>query len=432
MAEIDPVAVATTVAELARAEHFTAIEELFAPRLRAVVSGGTVRVGWNTEIARIGAVERIGEPETESIDAELVRVSVPVDCERGGLTLIVSVDGAGQLHGIRLAPPAGAWTPPDYARPKRFVEQDITVGDGSTAVPGTLTLPRGKGPFPGAVLLASGPTNRDQTVGPNKPFKDLAWGLAGRGIAVLRFDKVNHVHGAFAGEPDFTMVREYLPTTIAAVHALQRHSRVNADRVFVIGHSGGGKAAPRVAAAEPSIAGVVVMAGDTVPLPRAAVRVANYLAGLDPGPHTAATVESITRQAAAVESPRLSSATATSELLFGWPASYWLDLRAYDPVETAAALGKPILVVQGRRDYQVTVEDDLPGWVSGLAACADARIQIYDAVDHMFFPGTGASTPAGYQVPNHLDAAVVSDIADWLTAGRRESLLARLARKFGR
>ncbi|MFB7716285.1 alpha/beta fold hydrolase [Nocardia sp. NPDC056100] len=432
MAGTDPAAIATTVAELARAERFSAIEELFAPRLRAVVSGETVRVGWNTEIARIGAVREIGSPGTESIDAELVRVSVPVECERGGLTLIVSVDGAGQLHGFRLAPPAGSWTPPDYATPKRFAEQEITVGDGVTAVPGTLTLPRGKGPFPGAVLLASGPTDRDQTVGPNKPFKDLAWGLASRGIAVLRFDKVNYVHGELAGEPEFTMVSEYLPTTIAAVHALQQHSRVDSERVFVVGHSGGGKAAPRVAAAEPSIAGVVVMAGDTVPLPRAAVRVANYLAALDPGPHTTATVESIGRQAAAVESPQLSPATATSELLFGWPAAYWLDLRDYDPVETAAALGKPVLVVQGGRDYQVTVEDDLSGWRSGLAERADVQIKIYDADDHMLFPGTGPSSPAGYQVPNHLDAAAVADIADWLNGGRRPGPLARLAWKFGR
>ncbi|MFB8002555.1 hypothetical protein [Nocardia sp. NPDC056000] len=432
MAGTDPAAIATTVAELARAEHFSAIEELFAPRLRAVVSGETVRVGWNTEIARIGAVREIGAPGTESIDAELVRVSVPVECERGGLTLIVSVDGAGQLHGFRLAPPAGSWTPPDYATPKRFAEHEITVGDGVTAVPGTLTLPRGKGPFPGAVLLASGPTDRDQTVGPNKPFKDLAWGLASRGIAVLRFDKVNYVHGEVAGEPEFSMVAEYLPTTIAAVRALQQHSRVDSERVFVVGHSGGGKAAPRVAAAEPSIAGVVVMAGDTVALPRAAVRVANYLAALDPGPHTTATVESIGRQAAAVESPLLSPTTATSELLFGWPAAYWLDLRDYDPVETAAALGKPVLVVQGGRDYQVTVEDDLSGWRSRLAERADVHIKIYDADDHMFFPGTGPSSPAGYQVPNHLDAAVVADIADWLNGGRCPGPLARLARKFGR
>ncbi|MRH87559.1 alpha/beta fold hydrolase [Nocardia sp. SYP-A9097] len=429
MAETDPVAIATTVAEWARDERFTEIEELFAPRLRAVVSAETVGVAWT---ARVGTVQTIGAAATEPLDGELVRVSVPVNCERGELTLVVSVDSAGQLHGIRLAPPAGAWEPPGYATPKRFTEQEVSLETDAGSVPGTLTLPRGRGPFPGAVLLASGPTDRDQTVGPNKPFKDLAWGLASRGIAVLRFDKLNFVHGQLATAPDFTMVEEYLPTTIAAVHTLQQHSSVDPAQVYVVGHSGGGKAAPRVAAAEPSIAGVVIMAGDTVPLPIAAVRVANYLAALDPGPHTTATLESITAQAAAVENPDLSLSTPTSELLFGWPAAYWLDLRTYHPAEAAAALNKPTLLLQGTRDYQVTVHDDLPAWQQALATNPEARITLYPTADHMFFPGTGPSTPTSYQSPNHVAPTVITDIANWLTRTRPRNPPTRLISKLRR
>lgn len=432
MTETNPVTVAMTVAELASAEHFADLEELFAPRLRAAISAETVEVAWAAEIARIGAVRDLGAAITEPIDAELTRVSIPITCERGALTLVVSVDGAGQLNGIRLSPPVGAWTPPGYATPKRFTEHEIAVGPGPTEVPGTLTLPRGRGPFPGAVLLASGPTDRDQTVGPNKPFKDLAWGLASRGIAVLRFDKVNFTHGHLATEPDFTMVQEYLPTTIAAVLALQQHSSIDSSRVYVIGHSGGGKAAPRVAAAESSIAGLVIMAGDTAPLPRAAVRVAKYLAALDPGPHSTAALDSITRQARAVEHPDLSPTTPASDLLFGWPAAYWLDLRTYNPAETAAALNKPILLLQGARDYQVTTTDDLPAWQQALADTPDAVIRRYEADDHMFFPGTGPSTPTAYQTPTHLDPAVVIDIAAWLNRGRKPGLGERITSRFRR
>ncbi|GHG45185.1 MULTISPECIES: alpha/beta hydrolase [Amycolatopsis] len=409
----DTAVVARAVVDLTAAGRFTEVEERFAPRLRAAASAGTLRVGWETEIAKTGPVRAVGTPVSEPPAAGLVRVSVPVTCERGGLTVIMSVDDAGLLHGLRLAPPsATSWEPPPYAEPDRFTEHEVTVGTGPLSVPGTLTVPRGRGPWPGLVLLASGPADRDLTTGPNKPFRDLAWGLASRGVAVARFDKVTHVHPETGSAPGFTMADEYVPHATAAVRLLQERPDVDPARVFVLGLSGGGKAAPRVAAAEPSIAGVISLAGDTLPLPQAAVRVARYLAELDPGPATTAVAESVARQAALVESPGLSPA---ADLLFGWPASYWLDLRDYDPVATAAALDKPILILQGGRDYQVTVTGDLARWRAGLARRSDVTIRVHEADDHLFFRGEGPSTPAAYEAPQHVDPAVVTDVADWIS-----------------
>ncbi|WP_410610514.1 hypothetical protein [Amycolatopsis sp. lyj-109] len=419
MAGTDPAAVALAVVDMVTAGRFADAEERFAPRLRAAASAATLRVGWETEIAKAGPVRAVGGPVREPAKAGLIRVSVPVTCERGGLTVIMSIDDAGLLHGLRLAPPTGtSWEPPPYAEPDRCTEQEVTVGSGPLSVPGTITLPRGSGPWPGLVLLTSGPADRDLTTGPNKPFKDLAWGLASHGVAVARFDKVTHVHPGAGSEPGFTMVDEYVPHAVAAVRLLQQQPDVDPARVFVLGLSGGGKAAPRVATAEPSVAGVVSLAGDTVPLSRAAVRVARYLAELDPGPATTAAAESIARQAALVENPGLSPATPAADLLFGWPASYWLDLRDYDPVATAAALDKPMLILQGGRDYQVTVADDLARWQASLAQRPDVTIRVHDAADHLFFRGEGPSTPAAYESPQHVDPAVVTDIADWISRPR--------------
>lgn len=407
---MDPAKVAAAVVEMARDGRFTDVEALFAPPLRAAVSAGTLRAAWENQVSRSGPVRHIGAPVSEPINAGLIRLSVPVTCEHGGLTVIMSVDDAGKLNGLRLAPPTTtSWTPPPYADPTTFTEREVTVGAGPLAVPGTMTLPQQPGP--GVVLLTAGPFDRDVTTGPNKPFRDLAWGLASRGIAVLRFDKVNHVHGEVAADPDYTMVDEYVPHAVAAVRLLSEH----ATQVFVLGHSGGGKAAPRVAAAEASVAGVVMLAADTVPLPRAIIRVANYLAALDPGPAAQAAVEALTQQAARVDDP-----TAT-DLLFGWSAAYWRDLLDYDQVATAAELDRPILILQGGRDYQVTVADDLAGWRAGLAHRSDVTIRVHDADDHMFFAGHGPSTPVDYEAPHHLDPAVITDIADWLDNPQRYS-----------
>jgi hypothetical protein len=125
-------------------------------------------------------------------------------------------------------------------------------------------------------------------------------------------------------------------------------------------------------------------------------------------------LESLTRQAALADSPDLSPSTPTEDLLFGWPASYWLDLRAYDQVGTAAGLDKPMFFLQGGRDYQVTVADDLARWQTGLADRPNVTFRVYDADDHMFFRGEGPSTPAAYESPQHVDPAVVTDIAEWI------------------
>ncbi|MFI6517997.1 alpha/beta hydrolase family protein [Spirillospora sp. NPDC050679] len=412
-----PAAVAAQVAELARAGCFEQIAERFAPPLRALVSVEALRDGWDGHIARIGAVSAIGAPVGEPAERGVVKVSVPVTGERGGLTMSVAVDDAGLLRGLLLtAEPATAWTPPPYADPDRFDEHEVAVGSGALAVSGTLSLPHGRGPWPGVVLLGGGgPFDRDATTGPNKPLKDLAWGLACRGVAVLRFDKVTHTHPQRL-PADYTMADEYVPHAVAAVRLLRRHPAVDAERVHLAGHSMGGKVAPRVAAAEPSVAGLVLLAADAQPMQHAAVRVVRHLAALDPGLRAAA--ETITRQAALVDGPDLTPDTPAAQLPLGYSAAYWLDLRAYDPVATAAALERPMLILQGGRDYQVTIADDLARWKAGLAHRPDVVITVHDADDHLFFPGSGPSVPADYHKPQHLDADVVTDIADWLTAPR--------------
>ncbi|MGW0664387.1 alpha/beta hydrolase family protein [Streptodolium elevatio] len=308
------------------------------------------------------------------------------------------------------------WVPPPYAEPGRFSEHEVTVGTGPVAVPGTVSVPRGQIPGPGVVLLGGGgPFDRDETCGPNKPLKDLAWGLASRGTTVLRFDKATYAHREVATASDLTMTQEYMPYAVDAVGLLRRHRSVDPERVFVLGHSMGGKIAPAVATAAPTVAGLVIMAGDTQPMHHAAVRVISYLATVVPDQVPPTTVATFQRQAALVDSAQLTPSTPAADLPFGLPAPYWLELRDYDPVAIAAGLGKPMLILQGGRDYQVTVADDLARWRAGLANRPEADIRVYDADNHLFFPGAGPSTPAEYAYPQHVDPTVIADIADWLS-----------------
>lgn len=408
--------VARGFAALLREERFDRAAELFAPPLRAAVSTEALQLVWAAQAAGHGGVQAVQEPEIETGEADLIRVRIAITCAGGSFTVVTSVGGDGLLHGLRLDPSGGGvWQPPHYARENRFTEREVLLGTGPLAVPGTLTLPDGRGPWPAAVLLAGGgPFDRDETSGPNKPLKDLAWGLASRQVAVLRFDKPTFAHPDRLPS-DFTMADEYLPPALAAVRLLRQQPEVDPDRINVLGHSMGGKAAPRIAAADPSVAGLVLLAADAQPMHQAAVRVARHLAALVPGPRADEAVATLARKAELAAGPELTPDTPPDLLPLGFSAAYWLDLRAYDPVATAAGLACPMLILQGGRDYQVTVADDLALWQRALAHRPGVTIRIHQDVNHLFFPGSGHPTPAEYSRPGHVAPAVVDEIASWLT-----------------
>lgn len=149
----------------------------------------------------------------------------------------------------------------------------------------------------------------------------------------------------------------------------------------------------------------------------AVVRQYRYLTALrEPGVNLDddPTIREITRQAALVDSLESSSSTPNHPPPLGIPVPYWLDLRGYDPVAVAAQLGKPMLIMQGGRDYQVTVTDDLVGWQTGLAGHPDVTIRVVDADNHLFFSGSGPSEPAEYEPAQHVDEVVVTDVAQWI------------------
>ncbi|MGN6867770.1 MAG: alpha/beta fold hydrolase [Solirubrobacteraceae bacterium] len=423
-----PVDVVLSALELARADRFAEICELFAPPLQPLVTSEALEAGWNAELARQGPVASVGAPLTEPTGTGVVVVKIAVTCERGGFALIAPVTERGQLAGLQLAPLAAAepiapWEPPAYADSESFDEHEVRLGTDDLAVDGTLSVPNRPGPLPAVVLLAgSGSLDRDETIGRNKPFKDVAWGLATNGVAVLRFDKVTYAHASALQNADkFTLSDEYLPHALAAVEHLQALAEVDDARIFLLGHSLGGTVAPRIAEAAPSIAGLILMAGGAQPLHWVLVRQFTYLASLRPENEAASrpVIEKLTEQAKRIDGPDLSLSTPATELPLGAPASYWLDLRAYDPAARAAALGKPMLILQGGRDYQVTVDDDLALWQAALSDHPDVTIRVYPELNHLFAPGSGPSSPAEYEPAQHVDATVIADVASWLASRRR-------------
>jgi dienelactone hydrolase len=336
---------------LADGEYAQALES-FTPQMKAAMPIDRLRATWNGLTAQAGPFQRqIG---TSVVPRGVLSVVV-VTCEfeRATVDVHVTVNPASLVGGLAIRPAAQAVTyaPPAYASPAAYKESEVTVGAGQWALPATLTMPVGPGPVPAVVLVhGSGPGDRDATVGQIKQFKDLALGLATRGIGVLRYDKRTRVHANLMGNLSGRTVKdETIDDVIAAVEVLRRTAGVDPNRIVVLGHSLGGMLVPRIAAAGPPVAGFVVMAGAARPLPQAVVEQSRYLAQADgvTSAEEQAQLDQIEQEMARITA--LGPADASNpERIFGAPASYWLDLRGYDPPAAAAQVKQPMLVLQGR------------------------------------------------------------------------------------
>jgi dienelactone hydrolase len=405
------------IAQLA-AKDFATIELQFSDKVKAALPSGRLEAAWTNLLTQAGPFKGRASAARVETTGDFQIATTTCDFERATVDVQVVFDPAGRIAGLSFrpaAPPPAPYTVPSYATPSAYTEEDVTIGS-EWALPGTLSMPVGAGPFPAVILVAgSGPNDRDGTLGPNKPLKDLATGLASRGIAVLRYDKRTKVHPSkLAAVPDFTVKQEVLDDVAEAVRLLRAQPTIDPARVFVLGHSLGGMLIPRIAAADPKLAGLIVMAGAARSIDEAILEQTRYIAmadgtispdeqkGIDEAATLVATVKALTPEDA-----------KSAKNISGAPASYWLDLRAYDPPSAARSVKAPMLILQGERDYQVTMAE-FARWKAALGNRPDVTFHTYPALNHLFIAGTGLSVPAEYQSAGHVSEDVVRDIASWI------------------
>jgi dienelactone hydrolase len=379
---------------------------------------------WKQVPERLGAFKKMGAARRAKLGAYDI-VLITCEFEKTTLDIRVVFDEDKKIAGFQFVPmaPPVNYAAPKYADPSKFEEREVTVGSGQWKLPGTLTLPKGKGPFPAVVLVhGSGPNDRDEAIGPNKPFKDIAWGLATLGIAVLRYDKLTYVYGPkLVAHPKLaaalTVKQETIDGALDAVRLLKSIPEINKKDIFVLGHSLGGMLIPRIAVAgrDLDIAGFIIMAGLTEPLPETFLRQIVYISGLS-GPLNEEQKKQIAEVKAQVAKINaLTKADAGSaEKLLGASPSYWLDLKGYYPPAVAEKIKKPMLILQGGRDYQVTTQD-FDNWKKALGGRRNVEFKLYPKLNHLFFEGQGMATPNEYMTTHGSVAEyVINDIAAFI------------------
>jgi pimeloyl-ACP methyl ester carboxylesterase len=327
---------------------------------------------------------------------------------------------------------------PPYPYRSEEVAYDNIAGHAHLA--GTLTMPVGKGPFPAVLLITgSGLQDRDETVFGHKPFLVWADTLTRRGIAVLRVD--DRQTGGSTGDVRTATSQDFAGDVGAGVAFLRSRREIDPRRIGLMGHSEGAIIAPIVAARDPAIGFIVMLAGSGEPgeaLMLHQKRLIETASGLAP----AAVRQSGQRMQrlydAVKDAPDQASADAALRDTWrsfasedGGPAtdvppqllvvaSPWMRwFIRHDPRPALAAVHCPVLAVGGSKDLQVPADTNLPGIKTALRANPDATVVELPGLNHLLQTAQTGLVGEYAQIEETIAPVALATVGDWIVAHTR-------------
>ena len=288
--------------------------------------------------------------------------------------------------------------------------KELVIKSGTIALKGTVLVPENNNLKKLVVFVhGSGPQDRDETIYENKPFKDIAEGLYAKGIASYRFDKRTLSNPETFNDKS-TIDDEVTNDILNIIKYFKDDSQFKAYEIIVLGHSLGANVMPRIANQSNQIAKIILLAGNARPLEVLVAEQYDHLYQLDPSPELFEGSKKIKEQIAVLKSKEFNLNTPKENLPFNLSAYYWKSLLDYKPLQEVKKVKLPILILQGERDYQVTIKD-FQLWKEALKNNNKATLTSYPKLNHLFIAGEGISGPKEYMNKGHVDENVINDIA---------------------
>ena len=297
--------------------------------------------------------------------------------------------------------------------------EKIVVGAGTEyPLNGLMTLPSDLSkPVPAVVMVhGSGASNMDEKVLKLTPFKDLAEGLARHGIASLRYDKRTFVHGRkMIRNKSLTVKEETIEDALLAVQMLKRDPRIDHDRIFILGHSMGAMLAPRIDAEGADVKGLIMMAGTPCRLEEIVLRQLRQ----------AGRGSSVLKKIIGLEYRfykkkfrglyQMSDEEAKRKKFAGNLSLYYFkEMGQKTAADYLLASKKPVLILQGGKDFQVLANRDYRMFKKLLAGRENTQYKLYPELNHVFVKGIYndiLKASKEYSVEQHIGEDVVGDIA---------------------
>ena len=304
-----------------------------------------------------------------------------------------------------------------------MIVEKIIVGE-NTKYPlnGLLTIPEGiTEPVPAVVFVhGSGASNMDEKVGKLTPFKDLAEGLAKLGVASIRYDKRSFAHGLkMIREKDITVKEETIEDAILATEMLKKDSRIDKDNIFIIGHSMGAMLAPRIDAEGGNYKGLIMMAGSPRKLEEIMID-----QNEDVLHSTKGFVRWIVKKQVAKITEMfeglylLSDEDAKKKKVGGGTTLYYFkEMGEHSASDYLTTTQKPMLIMQGEKDFQATVGKDFQAYKQLLGNKNNVAFRLYENLNHAFVPsvyGDIMKAKQEYNIEQHISENVIADIANWI------------------
>jgi len=296
---------------------------------------------------------------------------------------------------------------------KRDEKTTLKIKSDALELNGTLLIPPSSNDKKKLVIFVhgSGAHDRDETVGENKPFKDIAEYLLNNGIASYRYDKRTYSYPEAFNEKS-TVEEETINDAVNVAQYFKNNADYKGYQIIILGHSQGAYLMPEIAK-KAQVSKYVFMAGNARPLQDLLIEQYDYLHSIDPAKVPAEAVQEVKKQVAYLNSAQFSLSSPTSELPLGQSAAYWKYLKDYNQLNEVKKVKAPMFFAQGGRDYQVT-EKDFNLWKETLKNDKTAIFKLYPTLSHLFIAGSGKPSPKDYETKEKVDEQFLKDLVQFI------------------
>jgi len=396
-------------------KNYTAAQAFFDPTVQAKVSAEELQKLWDNLTLKLGKFE-FADVQQSKAQGEYYALNVEVKFARASQPFLLVFNKTEKLVGFFIQPKAASssYLNPAYADTTLYSEKEVYVAAAGHKLVGRLTTPKNTANYPIVVLVhGSGPSDMDETVGPNKPFKDLAAGLAAKGIASIRYVKRTMVHAnEFVGA--FTVKQETIDDAVAAVALATATPGVDKKQIYLLGHSLGGMLAPRIAALSPQLKGIILAEAPARKFTDVLIEQNKYMYEVSKDT-TQAAKKQYEGIIAELQKGKITTlgAMKPDSVVLGLPAAYWIDLNQYNQVEAAKSLKQRILIIQGENDFQVSMED-YNLWKTELGNKSNVTLKLYSDINHLLTSQVEKGTTAQYQTASSVSETLINDIVAWI------------------
>ena len=302
-----------------------------------------------------------------------------------------------------------------------MTEEKIMIGEGTDyPLDGILTFPENaEKPFPAVVMVhGSGPSNMDEQVFKLSPFKDLASGLAEKGIASIRYDKRTFTHGKKMRKMNITVREETIDDALAAVRILKNDSRINSDGIFILGHSMGAMLAPRIDAEGGDVKGLILMAGTPKRLENIVLRQLKQAGESRSFLKWIVGLEYRIFEKKFRNLYQMSDEEAVKRKFAGNLSLYYFkEMGRKTALDYLTETDKPVLIMQGGRDFQVLADDDFKTFREELRNRDNTEFRLYPNLNHVFVDTIYddiLKATKDYKVERHIGDEVIADISQFI------------------